>query len=87
MKMVHVASQTDLVETLRGASIRATTDSGNPCSMIAEVLGARRKNSSLTNFCEGSDWMVELGRLGRSGSTWPLDLKTKACWATLEQSE
>ena len=38
----------------------------------------------LSDFCEGSDWMVvSTGWAGSVGSdwTWPLDPKTRACWA------
>ena len=76
--------------SLWGASIRAATASEKPCSLIAVALGARQVGSGLTSSCAGSGWKVEIpGWADTEGSDWtlPLDPRTRACWATLGQSE
>ena len=45
--MVQFASYTDLVETLRVASIRAATTSVKTCSLMAEALGVKHVDLGL----------------------------------------
>ena len=54
VKMVHFASYTDLVDLLRGASIRAATTSEKSCSLIADALGVRYVDLGLTY--SNSNW-------------------------------
>ena len=93
VKMVHFAPLTDLVDPLWGDSILAATASEKSYSLIAETLGAMHGDLDWSDFCEGYDWRaVSTGCEYWAGSvgfgwTWPLDPRTKACWASLDQSE
>ena len=82
-----LASLTDLIDLLLGASILAATASDKPCSSIAEpCMEIQICQISVRDLIEWlstgwSDWAGSVG----FGWTWPLDPKTKACWATPEQ--
>ena len=73
--------------------LQFTTASEKLCSLIAVDLGARHVGLGLTGSCAGSGWMAEtpswVGWANTVGSDWtlPVDPRTRACWATLVQSE